>query len=47
MKFLKILTSLRGISDYICSHLLPQDCVISDLKGINCNTFILVQCVSL
>ena len=47
MKFLKILTSLRDISDYLCSHLLPRDCVISDLKGINYHTFILVQCVSL
>ena len=47
MKFLKILPSLRDISDYICSHLLPRDYVIFDLKGINYYTFILVQCVSL
>ena len=47
MKFLKIPTSFRDISDYIYSHLLPRDCVISDLKGINYYTFILVQCVSL
>ena len=47
MKFLKIITSLRVISDYICSHLLPRDCVISDLKGISYYTFILVQCVGL
>ena len=35
MKFLQIPTSFRDISDYIYSHLFPQDCVISDLKGIN------------
>ena len=35
MKFLKIPTSFRDISDYIYSQLLPRDCVISDLKGIN------------
>ena len=47
MKFLKIPTSSRDIKDYIYSHLLPRDCVIFDLKGINYYTFILVQCVSL
>ena len=45
MKFVKIPTSFRDISDYIYSHLL-RDCVIPDLKGINYYTFILVQCVS-
>ena len=47
MKFVKIPTSFRDISDYIYSHLLPRDCVISDFKGINYYTFILVRCVSL
>ena len=47
MKFLKIPINFRDISDYIYSHILPRDCVISDLKGINYYTFILVQCVSL
>ena len=47
MKFLKIPTSFRDIRDYIYLHLLPRDCVISYLKGINYYTFILVQCVSL
>ena len=35
------------IKDYIYSHLLPRDCVIFNLKGINYCTFILVQCISL
>ena len=30
-----ISTSLRDISDYICSHLLPRNRVKSDLTGIN------------
>ena len=47
MKFLKIPASLRDVSDYICSHLLPRNRVKSDLNGINYHTFILVLCVSL